>query len=110
MIHHVHVITFVFAGGRSGRGRVRCQECGKQFADNYCLKRHMISHTGKAGSEYFPVYFAHFFQRSVVGCFHSHVFFLGEKKHTCDICGKKFAHSFHLTTHKKIHLGKRDFR
>ena len=47
-IYYVHVITFLFAGGRSGRGRVRCQECGKQFADNYCLKRHMISHTGKA--------------------------------------------------------------
>ncbi len=40
------LIAIVVFPGKSPRGPQKCQECGKQFADNYCLRRHMISHTG----------------------------------------------------------------
>ncbi len=43
--------VFMQLSGKLRRSPRKCPHCSKQFVDNYCLRRHMISHTGKFASQ-----------------------------------------------------------
>ena len=83
--------------------RKPCQICGRDFAGNSALKKHLES---THGSRKFPcATCGKEFSRQ--GGLHAHVAsaHLG-KRYECDLCGKSFTQSGTLAGHKRTHHGK----
>ncbi|XP_069705679.1 zinc finger protein ZFP2-like [Periplaneta americana] len=65
-----------------------CNICHKNFSNPFTLKYHLRTHAGESHSEWLSF----------------------EKLFKCDVCGKCFADSVHLTRHECLHTGEKPFK
>ncbi|XP_061528645.1 zinc finger protein 41 homolog [Phycodurus eques] len=88
------------------RKRFSCAFCGKSFAKNQHMIRHMRTHTGEKPFRC-AVCGKTFARKEHV---ESHMItHTGEKPVGCSLCGKRFSHKSYMRTHMRTHTGEKPF-
>lgn len=83
-----------------------CPECGREFTEQYYLKRHQLRHSGvkKYSCHLCPSKFT--FQNGLTSHMSTHT---GEKPHLCSMCNASFAKAKSLKSHERLHTGVRPY-
>lgn len=82
-----------------------CSVCYKHFARNFCLRRHMVIHTGMR--PYKCDQCDKSFAQSTNLSAHKKIVHQGIRPYACDICNKRFTRRGYLENHMRTHSSKR---
>ncbi|XP_076152526.1 uncharacterized protein LOC143136004 isoform X1 [Alosa pseudoharengus] len=87
-----------------GKIRHKCIECGKSYSSFWCLKTHMLIHTGEKPHKCNQCEKAFSQSASLKSHMRIHT---GEKPYKCVHCGKAFSSSSNLRSHMISHTGEK---
>ncbi|KAM9823391.1 uncharacterized protein ACBT44_008162 isoform 4-T15 [Syngnathus typhle] len=100
------VLSHIPAAAESQNKHRQCSQCGKCYANNSVLNRHMKMHTGEKPFSC-SVCGQRFSYKNVLKS-HTRIH-TGKKPFSCSVCGKKFSMKGALNLHSKIHTDEKHF-